>query len=301
MFGIEYLMGSVDIFGISFPYDLIGFSLCSHLVLIALLIVIAIGAELIDSGLGMMYGTLLTSSMILLGFNPILVVPSILLSQAVSGLTGTAFHHKFSNADFRLNTNDTKIVFTIVIPGLLVVLFGVYVGLNIPTWALKSYIGVLVIFMGVFCAFPLKYSFNWKKLYLISIVAAFNKATSGGGFGPIVSTGNILGGLDPRRAVATTTYSEAIISIASFMAWYLMGGQIMELWFPLVICIGAVIGASIGPKITEKLKSNWLRIAIGILAILSGIFLCYTVITALNNDFLKTVADILENLARFIT
>ncbi|MFB0561514.1 MAG: sulfite exporter TauE/SafE family protein [Candidatus Lokiarchaeia archaeon] len=299
MFGIEYLMSSIEIFGMTFSYDLIGLSLSSYWPLIALIILIAIISEIIDSGLGMMYGTLVTVAMILLGFNPVLVIPSLLISQAVGGLTGAGFHHKFSNADFRLNTEDTRIVFIIVIPGLLVILLAVYIGLNISIWILKSYIAVLVIFMGLFCAFPFKYQFDRKKMFVFSIIAAFNKAISGEGFGPIVSTGNILSGLDTRRAVATTTYSEAIICIASFVAWNLLGGRILELWFPLTICIGAVIGASIGPRITEKLKANWLKIVVGILAIISGIYLCYIIFIALNNDFLKIIADILESLVRF--
>ncbi|MGQ9722915.1 MAG: sulfite exporter TauE/SafE family protein [Candidatus Jordarchaeum sp.] len=300
MFGIEYLMGSINVFGISFSYDLIGLSLSSYWPLIALLVIIAFVAELIDSGLGMMYGTLVAASVILLGFNPVLGVPSILISQAMGGLTGAAFHHKLSNADFGLNTKDSKIVLIIVLPGLLAVLVGVYIGLNISIWALKSYIAVLVVFMGFFCLFPLRYRFDWRKMFMVSVVAAFNKAISAEGFGPIVSTGNILGGLGTRRAVAVTTYSEAIICTVSFLAWNFMGGRVLELWFPLTICIGAVVGATIGPRITEKLKPHWLKIAVGILAIVSGIYLCYTVITALNNDFLRIIADILQSLARLV-
>ena len=43
-----------------------------------LLFVFAFGCEFIDSSLGMGYGTILTPSLLILGFDPLLVVPAVL-------------------------------------------------------------------------------------------------------------------------------------------------------------------------------------------------------------------------------
>ncbi len=249
------------------------------------LIIVALLAEVIDSGLGMMYGTLLSPILISVGFSALAVVPAILISQAMGGVTGTVFHQKYKNADFRLKSDHFKIVLAIVLPGLLAVLFGVFVAVNIPGWVMKDYIGILVIVMGFLCIFPLMYTFKWWKMYLVGIVSAFNKALTGGGFGPVTSTGKILGGLDAKVSVATTTYAEVPICLSGFIIWYLMEGAYTVWWFPIALSVGAIIGAVIGPYVTAKINTKWLKISVGVLAIISGIYLCYTVLTGFNDTF----------------
>ena len=50
-----------------------------------LLLSVAFACELIDSGLGMGYGTILTPTLLLMGFAPEIVVPAILFSELLSG------------------------------------------------------------------------------------------------------------------------------------------------------------------------------------------------------------------------
>ncbi len=255
------------------------------LYVVVALIILAMLGEIIDSGLGMMYGTLLSPILISIGFGPLAVVPAILLSQAFGGATGTVLHQRFKNADFSFTSKHFKVVLAIVLPGLAAVLIGVYVALNIPSWVMKSYIGVLVIIMGFLCIFPLMYTFRWWKMYLVGVVSAFNKALSGGGFGPVTSTGKILGGLDAKVSIATTTYAEVPICLTSFVIWYILEGGSMVMWFPIALCVGAIIGAAIGPYVTANVNTRWLKIAVGVLAIASGIYLCYTVLTGFNSSW----------------
>ncbi len=132
--------------------------------IVMFLIALAFLAELIDSSLGMMYGTLLSPILIAIGFNPTSVIPAILISQAMGGIVGTISHHRYRNADFHFNTKHTKIVLSMVISGLTATAIGVYAATNIPSWILKSYIGILVVFMGTLCIFPLYYTFKWWKI-----------------------------------------------------------------------------------------------------------------------------------------
>ena len=150
--------------------------------------VLAIIMEFIDSSMGMMYGTILNPLLIGMGFRPEVIVPSILISQAVSGVIGTVMHHKYNSANFNGLTKDTKIVLAIVLLGILACLIGAYVAVSIPGWVLKLYIGLLVIIMGFFCIKTYSFKFTWGKIYVIGLIAAFNKALNGGGFGPLTST-----------------------------------------------------------------------------------------------------------------
>ena len=82
---------------------------------ILIMISLAFIMEIVDTSLGMMYGTLLSPIFIGYGFEPLVIIPAILISQAVGDISGTMSHQKFKNADFRGLTTDTKIVLAMVI------------------------------------------------------------------------------------------------------------------------------------------------------------------------------------------
>ena len=245
--------------------------------LVLVLIIMAFIMEIVDSSLGMMYGTLLSPILIGYGFEPIIVIPAILISQAVGGISGTISHHKFKNADFKGLTRDTKIMLAMVIPGLFVVMLGVFAAVNLPKLWVKTYIGILVIIMSVLCLSPVRYRFAWWKHYLIGVLAAFNKALTGGGFGPVTSTGGIIGGLESKVSIATTTYAEVFICLSAFVAYIFLYGSV-NIVFVSSLCIGAIIGGLIGPYISSRISHKSLRIVVGILGIVSGIWLLLKVI-----------------------
>ena len=240
------------------------------MVIIGLMAVIM---EMVDSGLGMMYGTLLSPLLILMGYSPKLVVPSILISQATGDITGATGHHLRKNADFGGWTKHMKISMAIIVPGLLACVAGVFAGKLIPVMWMKTYIGILVIAMGFLCLFPIYYTFSWKNMYGIGLLSGFNKAFSGGGFGPVTSTGKILGGVDPKVSISTTTLAEGPVCILGFILWWFIGGR-LEWQFPTALCAGALIGGYFGPIITQKFKNmKMLRLIVGALAVISGVWL----------------------------
>jgi uncharacterized protein len=230
----------------------------------------AIVMELIDSALGMMYGTILSPVLLLLGFSPQVVVPSVVFSQAIGGFIATIRHNKLKNSDFSGLTRDTKVVLAVVIPGLLACALGVYFALNIPSFWYNLYLGILVITMGFLCIRPIMYKFEWWKIYLVGIIASINKAMSGGGFGPVTSTGKILGGMDAKVSVATTTFAEVPICIASFIIWWILKGSV-DWYLPALLSVASAVGGLIGPYITFKFDTKWLKIIVGGLAIVSGL------------------------------
>ena len=63
--------------------------------LFLLLFGMAFICEFIDSSLGMGYGTILSPVLIIMGFDPLVAIPALLLSQAVGGFTAAIFHHQF--------------------------------------------------------------------------------------------------------------------------------------------------------------------------------------------------------------
>ena len=153
------------------------------------LLVFAFVCEFIDSSLGMGYGTILTPSLLIIGFDPLVVVPAVLLSQAFGGLSASVFHHQFENVSFRPDSKDFKIVLIISGFGIVATVFAALISINLPKIILKTYIGIMVLVMGFIILLNRTFIFSWGKMIAIGIISAFNKGISGGGFGPVVTGG----------------------------------------------------------------------------------------------------------------
>lgn len=255
-----------------------------------LILVAAFICELIDSSLGMLYGTILSPLLISLGFDPLLVVPSILFSQAIGGFIASIGHHRLRNVDFSIKedvmkrlselgyietfkkstTRDLKVVFVVTSFGIFATIFAAFIALSIPKALLKTYIGVLVLAMGIIILLRSRFNFSWKKIFGIGILSAFNKGISGGGFGPVVTGGQLISGREGKESVGATTLSEAPICIAGFLTYLIKNG--LSTWnLVLVLTTGAIIGGIIGPHITARFKSKEkIKLILGILIILEG-------------------------------
>ncbi|MFH1791555.1 MAG: sulfite exporter TauE/SafE family protein [Candidatus Omnitrophota bacterium] len=259
------------------------------------IVALAFLCELLDSSLGMGYGTILSPVLIIMGFSPLVAVPAVLLSQAFGGFAASAFHHLFRNVSFHPTSRDFKIVLVISSFGVLATIFAAIIALNVPKLFLQVYIGVLVLVMGIIVLLNLKFTFSWGKMIGVGILSAFNKGISGGGFGPVVTAGQIMAGQGHKGAIGATTLAEAPICIASFIT-YLIGktmkqfdGSIMRMpvneffakmfspglfqWnLTLALLIGAVLVAPFGAFATKKMDTRYMHIVLGILITILGIW-----------------------------
>jgi uncharacterized membrane protein YfcA len=143
---------------------------------------------------------------------------------------------------------------------------------------LKTYIGILVLIMGVLILLKTKFEFSWKRIFGIAIISAFNKGLSGGGFGPIITGGQIISGNKPSSSIGSTTLAEAPICIVGFLTYLLTRG-LASYNLLVALSIGALIGGICGPIITKIVDSKKLKYILGILIITEGIAVLAQVIT----------------------
>ena len=237
-----------------------------------ILLCVALFCELIDSGLGMMYGTIGTPILLIMGYEPSVVIPTILLSQALGGIIASIGHQHHKNADL-INTTGKDFKASAIVYGLgiIAVIGGVFVGNAVPKAFLSKYISILVIVMGLVVVLKSKFKFSWLKISGISFISAFNKAMSGGGYGPLMTNGLIASGLKSKSSIAITDFAEIFICLTAFVTWSIFKGSVdVKLMLPL--CMGASIGASIGPYLLSKLKSDRLvTLIVGYMTIILGI------------------------------
>ncbi len=261
----------------------------------AVIIIIAFFAEYVDSSLGMGYGTTLTPVMLLLGYEPMQVVPAVLLSELITGLLAGVLHHNLGNAEllpgnltfssmaasvkhggitetFRKNCPlHLKIVLVISSCGILGTLAAVLLAVNIPPFWLRLYIGAMVLSIGIVILFSgrKKQKFSWKRITALGLVASFNKGLSGGGYGPVVTGGQLLAGVGGKSAVAITSLSEGLTCLAGVILYCLTRDSIDWTLAPC-LTIGAVLSVPFAALTVKYIEITYLRWIIGAATLLLG-------------------------------
>jgi len=242
------------------------------LLIILTLILLAFACEFVDSSLGMGYGTILSPILLLMGFDVFVVVPSILISETVTGFTAGILHKKWNNVVYVKENGNSRIVALVSVLGMMATIITVIIVLNIDKFFIKTYIGVLVIALGILLISGKKFKFTWNKICSIAIISGVNKAISGGGFGPVLTSGQIISGRGTKEAIGVTTICEAPICIVGFIMYYLLNGFI-DFMIPMLLVLGGLVGAFSGAFTTKKFKENIkIRKIVGLVCFLSGMF-----------------------------
>ncbi|MFA6357370.1 MAG: sulfite exporter TauE/SafE family protein [Candidatus Omnitrophota bacterium] len=230
-------------------------------------------SEYLDSGLGMGYGTALTPILIIMGFEPLKVIPAVLISQLFTDIAACISHHRLENVNFKIGSNDFKAALLLGALGSIGVTIAVITAIKIPKNILTFYIGSLVLVMGLLVIYTIKRKmrFSWSKLIGIGLLASFNKGISGGGYGPLVMGGQLVCGLNVKNAVGITAFSEAITCLVGFCV-YLITGRIIDWKLVGFLIISAILAVPVAALTVKKTPSDSLKRYIGLLMIVLGLF-----------------------------
>ncbi len=256
--------------------------------ILAAVLIIAFFAEYIDSSLGMGYGTTLTPVLLLLGYQPMQIVPAVLLSELITGLLAGIIHHNLGNAELiprnltlkkftgsvkRLGFRESfrkncplhlKIVIVISSCSILGTLAAVILAINLPPLWLKLYIGSMVLLIGVVILLSSheKQKFSWKRITALGLIASFNKGLSGGGYGPVVTGGQILAGVKGKSAVAITSLSEGLTCLVGVIL-YCLSMESVDWTLAPYLALGAVLSVPFAAITVKHVKTDYLRWFIG--------------------------------------
>jgi uncharacterized membrane protein YfcA len=236
------------------------------------LVVLSFLPAVVDSCLGMGYGFTVTPLLLVLGFSPIQAVPAVLFSSLVGNLLSAYFHHQFKNVDFSADSIHLRISLIMGGLGSIGSLVGALVAIGISTFYLNLYIGLMVTTLGFFVLFSrrLKLRFSWPRMVAFGAVGAFNKGISGSGFGPIVTTGELLVGLDEKAMVSIQSFSELFASIVGFLTFVLSRASV-DVYLTLAMSIGVAFSSPIAAFIVHKMPAEKLRWLIAVTAIVLGV------------------------------
>jgi len=237
-----------------------------------IVIVLAFICEFINAIFGGGHGTILTPLLIMLGFSPLTIVPSVLLAEVISGVLVGMAHHKVGNVNFGKNSHHLKIAILLSILSIIGVLMAVMIAINVSTSIIELYIGLLIFFLGIIILLTMqkKFKFSWSKLMALGVFASFNKGLSGAGYGPLVTAGQILTGTKSKHAVSITSLAKGVTSGFGVIAYFFLGGKISWILAPSLIT-GAIISVPFTAFFVKKMDDKSLRIIIGLITALLGL------------------------------
>ena len=238
---------------------------------LVLLFLLAAVMEYGAATLGMGYGTTLAPILLLIGYEPLMIVPVILFSQFFAGSLASLFHHKFHNMDLK-DPEERTALNIFAITGIVGVIASILVSVALPSFIIEMYIAVTVMLVGLLTILSgtRSASFSRRRLFMLGSVAAFNKGMSGGGYGPITITGQMFSGIKPRAAVAITALVEGVICAVGVVLYFLLA---IPLDFILLVGItsGAIAAAPFAAYTTKKLRQEYVKRIVGISTFLIGL------------------------------
>ena len=231
--------------------------------------VLAFVLEIVDASFGMGYGTILTPAMLMLGFDALQVVPAVIASQLVGDFLAVFFHHQFENVDMSIRSDDFKVGMALAGFSLVGSVAAVLFALKLSKFALNLYIGTLVAVIGivVLANHEKARDFSWIRLLFLGSIASFNKGLSGGGYGPVVTAGQILAGVDARAAIGITSLAEGAACIFAVLT-YLVAGKTTDWVLALALAIGVALSTPVAAFIVKKLNTKHLKVIIGVCTLL---------------------------------
>ena len=236
------------------------------------LMVMAFVAEYVDSSLGMGYGTTLSPLLLILGFSAVQIVPAVLLSEFVSGISAGLLHHKLGNVDFGRGTGARRTACILALCSIVGVAAAVILAVNLPKEIVGLYIGLMVLGVGTFLLFGggLSGGYSWPKVLSLGTVAAFNKGISGGGYGPLLTGGQVLMGVPEKNAIGITSLVEGFVCLVGLVLYlFLRGMPDWHLAIPLTL--GALLSVPAATWTVRILPKNQMRRSIAHATVFLGI------------------------------
>lgn len=243
-------------------------------IILTVIFLVGLITAFIDSSFRIGYG-LLTPFLLLLNYEPLIVLPIVLFSQLITGLTKAIYHSLYRRIDYTEESKqDAKITIYFTISGMTGMILAIVFVILFQEIFMSFYIGIIVIFVGVFMISQKRFIFSQEKMIAISFLSAFNQTISGAGYGPLASYQQMFKNGDYEKTEAITSFSEAILSGFGFLLYYIWFGFPLEyLNLGIVIVISGIIATPLGSLTEKYIKRKEAKYIIGSISIGLGIVL----------------------------
>jgi len=231
-------------------------------------------AEIVAGSMGMGYGVICTTILLLLNVPPPVVSASIHSAESFTTAAGSFSHYKLGN----VNKKMVWVLFPLAIVG------SVIGALTLSHYGeqyahiVKPIIAFYTLYLGINI---LKNAFKDKKtqqgktkrrtnLRILGLVGGFIDSFAGGGWGPLVTGTLIKEGRIPRYVVGSSTVAKFLLTVTSAITFIFTIG--IHHWnIVLGLLLGGVFTAPFSAMLTAKLPTKKMFVVVGIVVILMSL------------------------------
>ena len=234
-------------------------------------VLIAMLFEFMDASAGMGFGTALTPLLLVLGFDPLQIVPAVMIQQGVAGLVGAFLHREFGNVEWKFKpmSETVKLWIIIGVTGSLAVLFSItaiYAVFKVAKVWIQLYVAILLVGMGVVSLLQARKDrpYRPRRMFGFAALAGFNKGVGGGGYGPVTTVGGLMSGVPVKSMLAVTAICEGTVSTVAILVWALMltGGVTIDYVLLPSLMLATMFSAVAAPYVTRVLPEKLWKVVV---------------------------------------
>lgn len=228
-------------------------------------------AEIVAGSMGMGYGVICTTILLLLNVPPPVVSASIHSAESFTTAAGGFSHYKLGN----VNKKMVWVLFPLAIVGSIIGALTLSHYGEHYAHIVKPVIACYTLYLGLNI---LKNAFKDKKrnavkskrrtnLRVLGFIGGFIDSFAGGGWGPLVTGTLIKEGRIPRYVVGSSTVAKFLLTVTSAVTFIFTIG--IHHWnIVLGLLLGGVFTAPFSAMLTSKLPTRKMFVVVGIVVIL---------------------------------
>ena len=236
-------------------------------------------AEMVAGSMGMGYGVICTTILLILNVSPPVISASIHSAESFTTAAGSISHYKLGNVNKKL----TKLL---AIPAIIGAVIGAlaltYLGEKYAKMT-KPVIAAYTMYLGIrilMNAYKNKKTNGVRKktnISLLGFIGGFIDSFGGGGWGPLVTGTFIKNGRTPRYVIGSSTLAKFILTFVSAITFIFTIG--IHHWNIVAgLLIGGIVTAPFSAMLTSRLPVRKMFIVVGIVVIIMSLITLYRAI-----------------------
>jgi uncharacterized membrane protein YfcA len=224
-------------------------------------VLIGLCAQLVDGALGMAYGLISSSILLLMGLPPAAVSASVHTAEVFTTGVSGASHGMLGNV-------DRKLMMRLALPGVAGGVLGAYVLTQVPGDAIKPFVYAYLLVLA--CVILLRAvgkrikRGEVKRVGVLGFFAGLLDAIGGGGWGPLATSTLLARGGDARTSIGTVSAAEFVVTLAISITFLLTVG-VTHWRIVLGLLVGGVIAAPLAALLVKHVPERAVLGAVGCL------------------------------------
>lgn len=244
-------------------------------------------AEMVAGSMGMGYGVICTTILLILNVPPPIISASIHSAESFTTAAGSISHWQLGNV-------NKKLVKALAVPAII----GAVLGAIALTYAGEYYAKLTKPVIAVYAMYLgfriLQNAYKTKNgngnlngngnsvkketnIPILGFIGGFIDSFGGGGWGPLVTGTFIKNGRTPRYVIGSSTMAKFILTVASAVTFIFTVG--IQHWNIVAgLLIGGIITAPFSAMLTSRLPVKKMFVAVGVVVIIMSLITIYRTI-----------------------